>query len=174
MKPDNSYSNIQIRPVAVVKFTPSELHPHGDYADELYYPPEVGETPRQFSENFHLMHPSPSLNDELGILNEEIGTFKSGRKLKRKTAEFLDDNFDQPQLYQQESSTVSFPEYVKAVKQILRKVSGKENGDSNIDGGEEDMEFLRNNLKSINQVREPRVEDYEKLFAQKYRKVNSI
>ncbi|XP_023288665.1 receptor-type tyrosine-protein phosphatase N2 [Orussus abietinus] len=35
--------NSQPLPIAVVKFKPSEGNPHGDYADELYYPPEFEE-----------------------------------------------------------------------------------------------------------------------------------
>lgn len=40
-----------------MKFTPSDADPHGDFADELYYPPEVEkEVPRFFTED--ILYPS--------------------------------------------------------------------------------------------------------------------
>lgn len=169
------YSKMQIRPVAIVKFTPSDSYPHGDYADELYYPPEIGASPVQLLEKLQStslspMYQTPSFNDGLGILDKEIDPYKTGRKLKRKTLEHVDE-FYQPQLYRQESSTLSFPEYVHAIKEILRRVRDEEADERNFNGGGNHLEFLTNEMESVADDKKARIEDYEKTFTRKYRKV---
>ena len=160
-----------------MKFTPSDLYPHGDYADELYYPPEIGASAIQFSENHQStslpsMYQSPSFNEGLGILEEESGPYKTGRKLKRKTLEYVDE-FYQPQLYQQESSTVSFPEYVQAIKELLRRARDEEaEKERNFNGDGDNLEFLTNEMEEVNDAEKASSQDYEKTFAKKYRKVN--
>lgn len=142
-----------IRPIAVVKFTPSEFHPHGDYADELYYPPEIDEKSSGLAKNFHSsssfspLYQFPSLNEE--ILDDKIDPYKNERILKRSILEFMnDDDYYQSEINQNPSLYIS-PKQMHIPKNVIKRVYDQDIDDENLYPRKVDLEFLKNNIKEL-------------------------
>lgn len=150
---------MQIRPIAVVKFTPSEFYPHGDYADELYYPPEIGEKPSRHLKNLHSssfsspsLYQFPSLNDEFS--NDP---YKNEKKLKRSILELVDNDDDDnyyPSEIRQNPSLFISPKQIHISKNIMKRVyddeeEEEEEDEENLYKRKLDLEFLKNNMREV-------------------------
>lgn len=137
----------------MVKFTPSEFHPHGDYADELYYPPEIDEKSSGLAKNFHSsssfspLYQFPSLNEE--ILDDKIDPYKNERILKRSILEFMnDDDYYQSEINQNPSLYIS-PKQMHIPKNVIKRVYDQDIDDENLYPRKVDLEFLKNNIKEV-------------------------
>lgn len=144
-----------IRPIAVVKFTPSVFYPHGDYADELYYPPDVGEKPNHITKNFHSLNfpplqQFPSLNDE--SLDERVDPYKNERKLKRSVLEFVNDDYYQPKISENLHPTVIAPKLIRIPKTVISHIyDDNDDDEKNLYQRKLDLEFLKNNMRKLRQ-----------------------
>ncbi|XP_016837188.1 receptor-type tyrosine-protein phosphatase N2 isoform X2 [Nasonia vitripennis] len=151
-------------PVAIVKFTPSRLNPHGEFADEFYYPSDMrarmAEERRKAAALGGFDDYGEGFYDKLpDIPNPEEVYRRGSRSLSKKSlgpsppaVPYLKENYAIPR------------EYVEALRGFLENEANLYNAED-----DEGLEFLpeveEENRKPIDEV----LEDYEKTFSRKYK-----
>ncbi|XP_046621979.1 receptor-type tyrosine-protein phosphatase N2 isoform X1 [Neodiprion virginianus] len=93
-------NDVHSQKIAIVKFTPSEEDPHGDFADELYYPPGVEkEVPKFFIQDIGYPNAQEIVesdyNERSGGMNNAWGD--SGARRELGDISLVEDNFVDPE-----------------------------------------------------------------------------
>ncbi|XP_011500604.1 PREDICTED: receptor-type tyrosine-protein phosphatase N2 [Ceratosolen solmsi marchali] len=147
-----------VEPIAIVKFTPSKINPHGEFADEFYYPPDMKQKiaeERRKADRFDDY--DESFYDKLGALGNPTEVYRRGsRSLNLKS---MDDS--PPLAYGKENYAIP-REYAEALRDFL-------SSEANLyeDSDNDQLEFLPNNEKPVKMKDE--FHDYEKTFSRKYK-----
>ncbi|XP_014218003.1 receptor-type tyrosine-protein phosphatase N2-like, partial [Copidosoma floridanum] len=172
---DNTGGLTVEEPQAVVKFTPSRMEPHGDYADEFYYPSEVAQ---RMAEERRRKEAAVGYDDYDKPASGYFGKFnapgdpvaaaayrRDSRSLRKPSL----GQMVQAEVYSKENYPIP-REYVDALRDYLetRTTSG--------DGEPDDLEFIPVNdkkpLSSLNNDDDDdgeEEENYEKAFSRKYK-----
>ncbi|XP_024936443.1 receptor-type tyrosine-protein phosphatase N2 isoform X2 [Cephus cinctus] len=154
------------QPIAVVKFTPSEDDPHGDFADELYYPPIIGNDPVPYKEYPYSPHKDnrKETNTYQEINNLEDSYYDGNRKLKKKSLDPYEQEYrhlhgGHPSILQDESVR-----RILANERIIDQLTRvNENTRTDWDFSRDNTERMRDDIEDQSN------EDYEKTFTRKYK-----